>query len=103
MTDFEPPTEIRGIDFSASSRDAGRKTWIAEATVDDGGLRIDRLADAATVLECDPDRGRVVGAIWDYDVEGRTTTRRRDESSEPVLDYGFELQIDAVLELVESQ
>lgn len=64
---------VYGIDFSASKRDAGRKTWIAEARREDDGLHLEELADAATMLECSPKRDStleaLVGFLNDFDGE----------------------------------
>ena len=42
---------IVGVDFSASSRDAGSNTWVAEADVTDGSLAVREVAPASEWLE----------------------------------------------------
>ncbi|MFD1513504.1 DUF429 domain-containing protein [Halomarina rubra] len=40
--------DINGVDFSGA-RDAGRKTWLAEATTDDDGLHVESCRSLATL------------------------------------------------------
>lgn len=75
MAEFEPPERIYGVDFSAAKRDAGRNTWIAECTPTDEGLEVECLADAATRLECDPDRGSTLDALVDEIAESPGDSR----------------------------
>lgn len=65
---------VYGVDFSASKRDAGRNTWIAECSPAEDGLVVEGLADAATVLDCDPGREATLEALVDLieaDGDGR--------------------------------
>ncbi|MFB6157814.1 MAG: DUF429 domain-containing protein [Haloferacaceae archaeon] len=54
---------ILGVDFSAAKSEAGRRTWVAEASVTGDGLVLADLADAATYFDCDPSRGATLGAL----------------------------------------
>lgn len=60
------PERVVGVDFSAAKADAGRRTWLAEATVADDGLELDALADAATHLDCPPSRDVTLDALVEY-------------------------------------
>lgn len=65
MADVDPPDTVFGIDFSAARDDAGRKTWIAECTPEDDGIVVDRLADAAELLQCPPGRDQTLASLVD--------------------------------------
>ena len=67
MDASERPATIYGVDFSAARRDAGRNTWIAKCEVaersGEGALVVERLADAAEFLGCDPGRESMLPAL----------------------------------------
>ena len=60
------PDRYIGIDFSAASKDGGRRTWIAEAVPDDSGLTIERLFPAASLPGSGPDRDTMLPALRRY-------------------------------------
>lgn len=70
-----------------------------------GGMHLDTHGESSGTAEgrmlFDVDAGRVVASTWDYDVAGRTTTRRRDDDGEPTIDYGFRLRTATAFELIE--
>lgn len=68
-----PPHRYVGIDFSAASKDGGRKTWIAEGTADDSGLTILRLFPAASLPNSGPDRDTMLPALRRYITETRNS------------------------------
>lgn len=55
-------SRVYGVDFSGA-RDAGRKIWIAQASVHRDGLSIERCASAATLLGVVPQREACLSAL----------------------------------------
>jgi len=64
--DYRPPNRIVGVDFSGDARRAGRKIWLAEAVVEDDGLRIVDCAPATDRLDADPVREAAIPALTRY-------------------------------------
>jgi hypothetical protein len=65
------PERVVGVDFSAARSAAGRRTWIAEASVEAGRLELTDLSDASARLDCAPSREATLDALVEY-----LTTRR---------------------------
>lgn len=97
MAGFEPPDTVYGVDFSAAARDAGRNTWIAECTPRANGLVVDRLADAAEFMECDPGREATLAEL--VDLIGEVGDTRRAFG----LDFPFGLPRDLLGDLASWQ
>lgn len=58
MSEYEPPTTVYGIDFSADRSRAGERIWIAKGIVDDAadGLRIVECQQATEFLDTGAER-----------------------------------------------
>lgn len=74
MIEFDPPERIYGVDFSAAKSDAGRNTWIAECAPGEDELVVERLADVAAFLACDPGRASMLPMLVDR-IEGDPAKR----------------------------
>lgn len=64
--------DIYGVDFSGA-REAGAKTWLAEATADDDGLHVERcrsLGDLAGTTAREPALAELVVRLQDADAAG---------------------------------
>lgn len=57
---------VLGVDFSASRREAGRKTWLAAGVVADGPLSIDTCVPVSDALGVAPDRETTLPALVDH-------------------------------------
>jgi hypothetical protein len=57
---------VVGVDFSAAERDAGRKTWIADADVTGDGLELGALSDVETRFERGAARRETLDGLVEY-------------------------------------
>ena len=63
---MRPPDRYVGIDFSASSKEGGRRTWVAEAAAGGSGLDITWLLPAASLPGSGRDRDTMLPALRRY-------------------------------------
>jgi len=62
-TDYRPPERIVGVDFSGDARAAGRKIWLAEATIEGDGVRVRDCAPVADRLDVSAAREESIPAL----------------------------------------
>lgn len=75
---------VYGVDFASSAGDAGEKTWIATATVEDGILSVDSCRRLVDELGCDSGRESAHEALTGF-------VRELDSDSAIGLDFPFGL------------
>ena len=68
VTAFHPPTTVYGVDFSGARR-AGDSTYLAEATADGDGLRVESVAAVPARLGTDAARESVLPALRSFVAE----------------------------------
>lgn len=82
---------IFGIDFSAASDDAGRKTWIAEGSRSDDSFVIESVQPVDEKLGCESDRESTFRRL-------RTEIATADQKTVYGLDFPFSLPAKIVIE-----
>jgi len=82
---------VYGVDFASAADTAGKKTWIAKATVEDGSLSVESCRRLVTERHCDSGRESAHAALAEFIRE------KLDSDSAIGLDFPFGLP-EAVLD-----